>query len=317
MATRPPVAILNELSLPQETDQSAAGQVVVLIDTFARTLRAVSRIRPDIALASPLALNTQRVGPSGLTFAAYAQSAGGRTLEHWRLIQIMRNHAPFATVPQLALIDDEEEYRLCGVPAQGLGLACANGQLAVSFDGQTWGQHEITIDRIWLEESPDGEVCERAQARTAHHAASPEHVARQAAFIRTLALPDPYSGNDIWVDRAHLYPNLRFLPRVESQLTLLTKPALDQVVARLRELDHVSEMWTQVASTDWTALIQSKTTPESLSRRPLCMFHDVDGAERCFQWHARFSPGPGRLHFLLPSESASDLVTIGHVGRKL
>jgi hypothetical protein len=56
-------------------------------------------------------------------------------------------------------------------------------------------------------------------------------------------------------------------------------------------------------------------TPEAEQRKRLCMFVDLDGIERLFDWHARFTPGAGRIHLrLVPEEGKA---RIAHIGLKL
>jgi hypothetical protein len=50
---------------------------------------------------------------------------------------------------------------------------------------------------------------------------------------------------------------------------------------------------------------------------PLFIFTDLDGENRCFDLHARFTPGAGRIHFRLAPDDAGPRLVIAHVGHKL
>jgi hypothetical protein len=59
---------------------------------------------------------------------------------------------------------------------------------------------------------------------------------------------------------------------------------------------------------------KTKVTGESETRKSLCEFLDLDGAISIFELHARFTPGPGRIHFrLIPGDG---IARVAYIGRK-
>ena len=81
----------------------------------------------------------------------------------------------------------------------------------------------------------------------------------------------------------------------------------------LMKLEHAVADWSadRLALPPW----RSKVTPEFEGRAHLCRFFDIDGVERTFEWHARFTPGAGRLHFRLVSEDHT--ARVAYIGNKL
>lgn len=287
------------------------------LSALVRTLRAARRVRADLALTSDSPLGSLPVTAEHQTLGSVASRVGGRAREEWRYLQGLRNHAPFAQAPSITMLDQAEEYRFGGRPAVGLGLAAANAQLAVSWPGDEWNCSIMTLDRHTVEEGDDGELRESTELVSVTHCSSDVHVEGHEDFLRHLALPSPFGGREIWADRARLYPQLAFLPRVEGQLAALPPGSakLAQVTERLSQLQAAASEWnpTKAPFPTW----RSPVSPEGESRKRLCLFSDQDGVDRCFDLHARFTPGPGRIHFRIRAEHDVGILIIAHVGTKL
>ena len=144
------------------------------------------------------------------------------------------------------------------------------------------------------------------------HASHEEHVKHHAAWFDD-ALRGRYStGRDLWEERALAFPNLVFLDRVADDLAKLASVWVEPVRSRLAELDRCVAEWRRSApAPSW----RSHITPESDTRRHLTRFTDLDGITRFFEWHARFTPGPGRIHFRI--DAAAHRLVIAYIGRKL
>lgn len=317
MSLRAPIALVNELSLPPNSALLGSAEVVTLLREFFTLVRALVRIRSDLALASVSPLSRFPLTPEGLGFADIAAIRGGRVKEHWRYIQSRRNIAPLTGASNLQLPGLEVEYRFNGDICHGLGVACSSGQLAVSFRTDlVWDAEELEITRKRvLEDASSGQLALETSPVRIRHATQEIHVDRHAGFVADLALPDPFSGDDLWADRANRYPHLEFLPSVSSQLHALGQgsEATKQVHDRLSELDDAARDWHSV--TEAFPAWKSKVNPEGQQRQNLCMFTDLDGVRRCFHYHAYFTPGPGRIHFRVVRESQR--LRIAYVGLKL
>lgn len=314
---REPIAVVNERSLPPFVDDLSVETIPILLSKFVEMSQALREIRPDLSLASATPLGSLPITPEGSSFGSIAMELGGRPKEDWRHIQSRRNKAPFSISPSLIPQDPGEEYRIAGESCVGLGVASGSEQLAVSFaTSATWDAHEIELLRVSLvEDDVTGDLLERSEDVCVKHASHPVHVETNRAWIAELALPQPFSGADLWLDRETLYPHLVLLPRVKSQLRAFDpgSATMAAVHERLTELSSSAGAWDPITST--FPVWKSDVTPESASRKHLCYFADDDGVDHCFHLHARFTPGKGRIHLRLDTESQA--LRIAHVGPKL
>lgn len=317
MPLRAPLAVLNELSLPPNAEPLPDDQASDALRGFVDVARALRKIRPDLALASAAPLGAIPVTEQGLGFAAFCEIRGGVDRERWRYVQGLRNIAPFASSQELQVPGLHEEYLHHDSPCEGLGVAATTGQLAVSFlTEDSWNLDGLEVTRRRLvEDEQSGDLAEEEMGVHVRHASVIAHVGVHAKHVADLALPDPFSGPDLWDDRTVRYPHLEFLPHVEGQLASLGHgtPAVKEVHDRLGELSDAAGSWDPAAQAfpAW----KSHVTPEGEQRKQLCLFTDLDGATRCFDLHARFTPGAGRIHFRLVPESRR--LRIAHVGLKL
>lgn len=314
---RQPFAIVNELSLPEPAALPTLDRASDTLSEFSSTLRACRKVRSDLTLVSSTPLGAAAIAEGPMTFPEIAARLKGRSLEEWRSVARALNRAPFRSLRGLRLTDSDEEFVYQGQPAAGLGIAATNAQMAISLNGPRWPEPHLNITRRWLDEQIDGTLVISSSLVRTLHASSRTHVSQLETQIRELALPDPFTGADLWGDKSSLYPNLGFLPRVESQFARLGVggSTVRTIHELLCEIDQACAVWksTDAASPTWP----SKVTPEAERRKRLCTFIDITGERRCFDLHARFTPGHGRIHFAVNDKRAEHSVTIAHVGSKL
>jgi hypothetical protein len=309
--------VLNERSLPEQDAVPDDDMALGLVEGLADVLNAARRIRPDLALVSPVGLVSHPVTAEGLTFGDVAHRKGGRVRDQWTSVLRALSRAPFQSIPGHSRIEADEEYHFDDEPAIGLGFAQASGQLAVSLRGDRWDRAAIALVRHWIEETAGGGVVWRREDVTARHAMTIGHVEEHSRQIQESSLPDPFSGADLWADRERLYPHLSFLPQVEKHLRAISAAGtrLRQVSETLWSLDDACSRWPESTSgiPHWRSLVSR----EHEQRRHLCLFEDLDGTVRCFDWHARFTPGAGRIHFRLTAKSKMRRAIVAHIGDKL
>lgn len=315
---RTPVAVMNERSLPPNSAHVEDARIIDVLSEFVRLLRKVRSIRSGIALASMTPFGDSPLTVSGQTLSGLAQIHGGRILDQWRYVQALRNVSPFGSDSSLGEIAGDAEFLIDGEDSVGLGVALVSRQLAVSLlTDSRWDVTELELNhRKLIEHADTGAIGFEDNAVKVVHASRETHAETHREYIRILSLPRPYSGSDLWLERDELYPRLQFLSRVEEQLLTLGPGAssLSQIHDRLCELNDAIAEWdpTDGGTPKWRSLV----TPESSSRRGLCNFTDMDGTVRCFEHHARFTPGAGRIHFLIV-HGAEPCLRIAHIGMKL
>jgi hypothetical protein len=301
----PLVLCLNEISCEAATSEIDAQHYM---GSFVATLQAIRRCRPTCSLVTPVPLPGIPLA-TGYPMSRWA--ADNRNRDSWRFIRSLQNRAPF-TYSELPGYDDlSVEYFHQGRPARGLGLAHGLDTMAVSLPAEPcWLLEWITVVRHVLTEVSSS-IVEEDQLDV-RHASTPEHASVHRQWLAVAGLANVSSGRQLWAERLDFFPSLSFLPRVEDDLAALDPRWLDPVRRRLAELQDALSAWdpSQDPFPAWR-----NVTPEHEQRQLLCRFHDVDGIERVFDLHARFTPGPGRLYFRLIREDAT--VRIAYIGRKL
>jgi hypothetical protein len=135
------------------------------------------------------------------------------------------------------------------------------------------------------------------------------------AWLRRVPWVDPTDGDDLWTNRTTRFPRLRFLARVEAQVRALKSgtPELIAINQRLWEIQTALAEWDFAAEP--LPRFRTKVTPEHEQRRDKFNFADTDGRIRCFDMHARYTPGAGRIH--LWCDRANGTASIAHIGQKV
>ena len=299
------IAFLNELSFPKGTVDEEAAEVAVL--ELAKTLKSLRRIHSSAALHSSLPLASIPLGDEQCLGTVMAK---GRSRDEWRLLRGFENRSPF----RIELGDAfglEAEYRYNDELADGLGLSHTVGTLSVSFANEPWLAPTLPLSRIALDEN--GECDE--QVVQVHHAATPAHVIGHDEWLRRMPGEQARDGEELWARRAEIFPHLLFLPRTEAHLRKFKAGEILLASAQnaLMDLEIAAARWKTQDAAMPTFL--TKTTPEGDQRSKLFYFDDLSGVQRCFNWHSRYTPGAGRVHFWC--DRASGRLTIAHIGEKV
>lgn len=299
------IAFLNELSFPAGVVDAEAAEAAVL--GLAKTLQSLRRIQPSAALHSSVPLASIPLGDDRWLGTVMAE---GGTRDEWRLLRGFANRAPFR-VELGEAIGLEAEYHHDKGLAEGLGLSHTVGTLGVSFATEPWLVPTVPLRRISLDQ--DGDLDE--QVVQVHHAATPAHVTGHDEWLRRMPSEQVRDGDELWARRTEIFPHLLFLPRTEAHLRAFKAGELRLASARhaLMDLEIAAARWKTKDAAMPNFL--TKTTPEREQRSCLFYFNDLSGVERCFDWHSRYTPGAGRIHFWC--DRSSGRLTIAHVGEKV
>jgi hypothetical protein len=299
------IAFLNELSFPRGAVAAEVAEATIL--RLAKTLQSLRRVQPSAALHSSIPLALIPLGNDRWLGTVMAK---GSSRDEWRFLRGFENRAPFRVNLGEAFGLDAE-YHHDGSVAEGLGLSHSLGTLSVSFAEEPWMVSAVSLHRISLNE--DGELDE--QFVEVHHASTPAHLVDHDEWLRRFPAEKARDGDELWARRAEIFPHLLFLPRTEAQLRAFKAGEVRLASARhaLMDLEVATARWDTTAAAMPTFL--TKTTPEKETRSKLFYFHDLSGVKRCFDWHSRYTPGAGRIHFWC--DRSSGRLTIAHVGEKV
>lgn len=301
--------VLNELSCSTESSRVAVDEAMI---EFVELLRTARRLRSDIALITPVRIDSIELAMGYSVQQWISSNAANR--DRWRFVRAVQNRAPFrAVLPKGENEDGEAEYRCGELAAHGLGVAHVIDGLAVSLPiGAMWDHRWVTVHRSTLLEER-GDLTVRHERVNVRHAATRDHLSSHDTWIRGFGLSGLESGSKIWASTDRVFPHLGFLPRVEGDLQRLGRDCVQSVVNALFNLELAVAEWSpaKAPTPDW----RTKVTGESASRQKYCEFVDLDGVVRVFELHARFTPGHGRIHFRLLPENGT--ARVAYVGGKL
>ena len=274
-------------------------------------LRHLDRHAGGLSVVAHQRLTELTIGPH----PAAIWIAGDR--ERVRRIKLISNRAPFDVDIESTRerLRGELEFRHQGNVVIGLGLASWHDSLAVSVNRDPWRASELVLRRLLVAESLQGDLIDQEDDVNCRHATIQEHIEHHAAWIDTEReqVDLPRTPDELWQYADKWYPNIAFLPRVRAQLVDLgaASPAFSQVVEKLAALQDSLSGWNGDGVPDWGVHVNG----EYSGRERLCWFEDLDGEERLFEQHARFTPGKGRIHFRL--DGPEHRIVVAYVGDKL
>ncbi|MET7617389.1 hypothetical protein [Streptomyces sp. NPDC005408] len=281
------------------------------MNEFVRVLRGARAWR-DIALVTKAPLATAELA-AGYYFQQWAADNRNRTQRQF--IKALRNRAPFADVLPQNASPEEAEYECAGEIVEGVGAAHLMDGLAVSLPvSLAWSGPWLDVTVRRLVETDAGDLSMEQAVEPVRHAARRADLDPHEKWGCSVGLEAVGSAAQLWEQRADFFPRLQFLPRVKGDLERLELRWFIQVRGLLARLQLSAAAWESGSSAvpEWQG---AKVTPEHEQRKGLCLFRDIDGEERCFEWHGRFTPGPGRLHFRLVPEEGT--FRVAYIGRKL
>lgn len=305
------LGFLNELSMPP--DDAAREVSAAQLRQFARSVNAVHRLRRDFALQTQELIKGWRLGRD-LTFDDFLADPVNK--DDARILLGAVNRAPLRRDLAAARVNDHAlEYQVDGAAAEAFGLADLYDGLAFSFDQPPWQARSIIVQRTGLIETDTGAVELIATNIGVRNATTPEHVAQHRPWLDHAGKPRFEDFADFEAHRVNRLANIDFLDHALGQLRGINpdQPRWNAICTRLDELQEAMVEWDPAATP--APAWRTKVTGEGETRRRLCNFEDLDGVVRCFDEHARFTPGMGRVHFRI--DAANRRLIVAHIGDKL
>lgn len=208
------------------------------------------------------------------------------------------------------------EFSYDGKPVKGLGAAYLNDSLSISMDSsEKWRTYYVNINVSCM----DDEGIINQTSEPVCHSSKLEHLDNHTVWITNKKKESIPNGTLLWLKRKELFPHLVFSSKVENQIRPLntSNPQFINVTKRLFELENYCSTW-MYGSFDLAAM-SSKVTVESESRvqqyKNEMTFLFQDGKERLCEFHSRFTPGAGRIHF--SPDEGNKIVFVGYIGQKI
>lgn len=301
----PIIVFLNELSHSEDGQIHATSSDN--LKTLTKLLRKIKAFHPGLVISSIVEIRDIAL-ENGRSLSSLRSDP--KYIDLWRAIASLQTQAPF----RLELNNPETDCLFEGRRAVGLGLAFQLDTLSLSLDALTWSDSPLEAQLETLT-NDDDQIEIRDETVSIRHASTEAHIKEQEGWLADLAFLAPNDGDELWETRETELPKLKFLDRTEEQIRSLKHGTIElySVYKRLKEINESMANWE--ASKEEKPTFKSKTSPEHSQRRELCKFIDLDGTEKYFDYHARYTPGAGRIHFSYEQSSATS--TIAHIGTKL
>ena len=212
------------------------------------------------------------------------------------------------------------EVCLDGIVSIGLLAAYLSDGMVISFRSEPrWDCSSINVSVSEMDQNASIST----ENKWLPHASSPAHIDGHRSWIGEHAAPPFTNHGDLWNRRVEKFPFLEFCDRVEGQLAGLSwnDHHHKQVIKKLKMLNDWCGDCSQrsLPRQRWADEPRCRLSPES--QQTLSRFvseHTFlcpDGQRRLFSWHARFTPGAGRIYFTWADEGKR--LIIGHVGEHL
>jgi len=209
------------------------------------------------------------------------------------------------------------EFFLNESEAKGLGYVWLTDSIALSLaNTERWDVTSLDLEMRYLDEE-DGLIHAVEPIR---HASQRAHIQHHALWLKSINRIQIESGEELWQNRAAVFPHLAFCDVVEDQLRELRPPEmLKQVLQWLDRLNDYCSAW-QHGSFDHHMISGNNISPETqmtmdqygLSHRT---FRCPDGERREFSWHCKLALQAWRIHFV--HELGPGHIVIGYIGKHL
>jgi hypothetical protein len=219
----------------------------------------------------------------------------------------------YEELAQACEADSDAEYSYEGNRAEGLSLAFRARGVSVSFRSAVcWNATVISIERAAIDSAREDVVI---TYHTVPHASAVEHVAEHHHIIELSRIPAPRNGEELWSQRAELYPSLEFCESAEVQVRRLTPgERFNEALRGLADLQAYCATWkTPHFDPHAIANASGESRPTMDKYGDSRKFKCPDGGERAFEYHIKRHGT--RVHFI--ADVSRRRILIGYVGRHL
>ena len=207
------------------------------------TLRRLRKINTKIALNTSRSIAQYQITDD---WTLQAVLGGNSFKEAWDFVRALNDRSPFSVGLGNGIAQEIEnmEFRTRPgqVPSSALAWATLLDSATVSFDAHPdWSQGWVEMSYLMLDEAgnlleTDGRV---------RNASQPAHADEHLDWLKLLGLAAAPTATQVWGEKEDRFPGLRFLPRVEKDLTALEGSGVPflQAVASLGALAKDAEAW--------------------------------------------------------------------------
>lgn len=196
----------------------------------------------------------------------------------------------------------------------GLGLASEeiNNTFAVSLSSTGWDEtsYQLLLQRLLYE---NGDLVEQNVETSCRNVSTTVHIDAMASFF----VPIPLSGQELLMRLSELFPHLVFSSKAKGQIKRNhDRPSIEQIYLKLQDINSAAQKLNNGVLRK--ELFHYKASPEHEQRGQLPEMDILfdDGITRHCEWHLRYTPGCGRIHFSADNGDGQTIY-VGHVDGKL
>lgn len=196
----------------------------------------------------------------------------------------------------------------------GLGLASEeiNNTFAVSLSSTGWDEtsYQLLLQRVLYE---NGDLVEQNVETSCRNVSTTVHIDAMASFF----VPIPLSGRELLMRLSELFPHLVFSSKAKGQIKRNhDRPSIEQIYLKLQDINSAAQKLNNGVLRK--ELFHYKASPEHEQRGQLPEMDILfdDGITRHCEWHLRYTPGCGRIHFSADNGDGQTIY-VGHVDGKL
>jgi len=196
----------------------------------------------------------------------------------------------------------------------GLGLASEeiNNTFAVSLSSTGWDEtsYQLLLQRLLYE---NGDLVEQNVETSCRNVSTTVHIDAMASFF----VPIPLSGRELLMRLSELFSHLVFSSKAKGQIKRNhDRPSIEQIYLKLQDINSAAQKLNNGVLRK--ELFHYKASPEHEQRGQLPEMDILfdDGITRHCEWHLRYTPGCGRIHFSADNGDGQTIY-VGHVDGKL
>lgn len=197
----------------------------------------------------------------------------------------------------------------------GMGLASEeiSNTFSVSLSSTQWNETNYQIALIKLSTNEYGELIEQEIKSSCKNVSVPAHI----DYWESLFYLMPASGKEMYLRLSELFPHLIFSSKAKNQIRRChDRSAIEQIYMKLQDVNEAAKKLNGGDIRKELFHYKASQEHEQRSQLPEMDVLFDDGITRHCEWHLRFTPGCGRIHFSTDGGNGQTIY-VGHIGGKL
>jgi hypothetical protein len=310
--------ILNEISL--RPVPSSIDEAKIMMDAFIGVVIQSRAIGVKANIRAHANISEIEIYPNYFISNWCKDESVPKEKRHY-VLKLLTSHPILSELPDQVIEDIKEtEVSFESEPGVGLAVGFLTDNPILSFNTAVkWQPSSLEVQVSQLKKNHQSQVEIVSTNATLLNISSLDSLSENKEEIFILASSRFLDIADFWSRKGDVFPFLRFSPDILDRIQYLTPRSqfFQQAMMRLLEINKYCESWDgkefSIAECIPNVTPESKSTMQAHGDKRL--FKDDTGQLLICEWHARFTPGPGRIHFCRMKDT--NTLFIGYLGLKL